>query len=488
MKRRLLLLSLYAMFFVVAFLFCFWLTLPWDRIEELVTHRLEAATGYEVTIGEFDSHWFTGVEIEDLVLRKPLTAEQKEALKKAREERARARADGIDKEGGAGPNKEGEGDGEAQGSALPPAQEAGKQGNGAGAEAAGAGAGSGDVSAGAGLDGAAAPQQAISSEEGEKKPAFVPPLPIRIPHVSARIALLPLFVGRAVADFSAQMVHGSLRGSAGRGPGSYHLSLHVESVRLTMLPGFAELVALPIKGVVDVDGELDIFMQDMPRTEGRLLLDLRGLELGPCEIPLPKGSMFPSFDLSTPTKVGDLEIELVVGEEQARDPDAALVHIERFEHKGKDKDLELKAEGDLILLPDLGRSRPDIGLGVSFSASFVKRNHLGMVLASRQVKRYIKDDFLGISLKGSLAQPQPKLSSPTWGRSRKYLRARDSGAGAGKRKAGGGPEEEDPKARSRSRSPRSKALDRSRKERSRSSMRERRSGERSKTKEGEEDE
>jgi len=403
MKRRLLLISLYGLFGLLAFLFFVWLTFPWDRVQTTVERRIEAATGYEVSMQSFGSYWFTGVEAEQVVLTRPLTPAQKEARKAAREiERQRAAA------------KKGEGedkDAAAAGKAKPAA---------AGDEEAGA-EGEGDAAGDGKSDGAAAATEGPKlSEEQAAALASIEP-PIRMERVAARLALLPLLRGRLALDFVLDLAGGHMEGRAAKGGQGVFLELEATDLRLAALPLLARKVPLPLKGVLSLEGEVAFYPEAMEDTEGRLRLDLKGLELGAGEVPLPKGAMFPTFELETPTALGQLELELVMGEEQARDPKSALLHVQRFEHQGKD--VEFKLEGDIVLAAKPMKSRPDLTLGVHLTPPFINRNHLGVLVNARQVKRYMAEEFLGVTLRGSFEHPEPRLAVPVWGKPRTHLRA-----------------------------------------------------------------
>lgn len=435
MKRKLLLIPLYVLFFGVAFLFFFWLTLPWDRLQQLVERRVEAATGYEVTIGEFGSHWFTGFEATDVLLRKPLTPEQKRALAAARKARVAAQAEAA--KGGAAPGTAEGGDdgdgatGEKPESSTTPDEDTpgdsaeGSAGDGDGdGDEAEDGAASSDDPGGVSEDRAGAP--ADEAGAATAKPSLPPlpavPPPFRIQALSVRLSVLPLFIGRVVFEVYAELAGGKIDGTVGRAGDRYLVDLETEGLRLAAIPWLQDLSPLPIKGTLDLDVDVAFVPAEMQRTEGTVALTLAGLEAGAGEIPLPKGAIFPSFELETATKLGRLHLELVCGEERARDPDGALLHVQKLEHRGGD--LELRAEGDVILKSDLGLSRPDLMLGVKFSDPFVKRNHLGIVLSNSRVKRNMKEDFLGVTLRGTIRKLEPRLAPPAWDKSRAHLRAK----------------------------------------------------------------
>ncbi|MDY0063177.1 MAG: type II secretion system protein GspN [Myxococcota bacterium] len=406
MKRRLILIPLFGLFFGAVFFCSFWLLLPWDRVQQLVAGKVLAATGYQLEAEEFGAYWFSGIEAENVVLSKPLTPEQKAAQARARKEAQAARekekagaalppplAGGADA-GLSGPSP-------LPGTAQPPGQEPSAAPGGAVGEPA---AGSGE-----------APKPAPAAA------GPVLPPPIRIQHLAARLAILPLFLGRLQVDFVAELAGGTLEGSIGKRGEAFAGEIEARDLRIAGLPKVGELLGVPLKGSLALDGELLFDPEEMANTKGTIELTLSGLELGAGSIPLPKGAIFPTFELTTPTKVGTLNLLLVVGEEVAREPNRAIAHLQTFEHEGAD--LEFKAEGDLLLAPSLGASRPDLTLGVRFAPDFVERNHLGVVLNSGQVKRYLADDFLGISLRGTFQAPEPRLVAPAWGKARPYLRA-----------------------------------------------------------------
>jgi type II secretion system protein N len=70
-RTKLLWLAGYGAFFWLAFLiFAYW-TFPYDRIAAYVSDKVAASgTGYTLQIGDLDPYWFTGVSLQDVVLRK----------------------------------------------------------------------------------------------------------------------------------------------------------------------------------------------------------------------------------------------------------------------------------------------------------------------------------------------------------------------------------------------------------------------------------
>lgn len=424
MKRRLLLLPLFGLFFGAACLFFFWLSLPWDRVEEMVARKLEVATGYQVTMEELGSYWFTGIEATNVVLTKPLTPAQRKALAEARKKEGQAgRAGGGT---GAGGGAASASDGIGQGR-----DETSGSGDAARAKAPPRSASVPAKEVPAEDDG----QEAAAEEEGKENaakekgasPALpVLPPPIRIPRLTARLAVLPLLIGRVTVDVSAEIAGGSLDARVGKRGESYSVELKLDDILLAGIPGLAERLPLPLKGTIGAEGVLVWEPREMSRTKGRLKLALKKAELGTGSIPLPKGSLFPTFELATPTKLGTLQLELVVGEEQAREPTAALASIKSFEHEGED--VELKVEGDIVLTARPAESRPDLTVGVRFADPFVERNHLKMLLASRDVKRYVKEDFIGATVRGTIGHPDLRPAAPVWGKSRAYLRASPAAA------------------------------------------------------------
>ncbi len=396
MRRRLFLLPLYGLFFLAAFVVFAWLTIPWDRVKDKLVGELEAGTGYEVRVGGLDSYWLTGIEVTDLVMKKPLTPAQKKAREEQRAYERRkaqeAKGGGAD---GAGEAKDG---GQAQG------------GEAKGPEVEG---------------GEAKGQEEGGEEDPEaaKRKAIIAtiPKPIRIPHLHVRVALLPLMLGKLALDFGAELAGGELEGRVGLSGDAYFYDLEAHGLRIQAIPMVGELLPVPLRGRLSLEGEGTYSPTAPQESRGELELRLDALVLDAGEIPLPKGAMFPSVDMETPTKLGKLVVFLVMGKEQARDEDAVLVHVERFEHSGGD--LQLKLEGDILLKKRLASSRIDMTLGVKFADPFVERNHLKMVLDNRKIKRNMKDGFLGINLRGALTKPQPRMAKPTWGKSRGYLRA-----------------------------------------------------------------
>ena len=70
-REKALLLGGYSAFFVLCFLvFAYW-TFPYDRLAAYLSDKVAASgMGYTIEVGELSPYWFTGVELEDVKLRK----------------------------------------------------------------------------------------------------------------------------------------------------------------------------------------------------------------------------------------------------------------------------------------------------------------------------------------------------------------------------------------------------------------------------------
>jgi type II secretion system protein N len=62
----------YVLFFVISFVFCVYLTFPYDRVRDFVVHQVELAIpGSELEIVSLEPAWLTGVEARGVRLRLP---------------------------------------------------------------------------------------------------------------------------------------------------------------------------------------------------------------------------------------------------------------------------------------------------------------------------------------------------------------------------------------------------------------------------------
>ena len=171
--------------------------------------------------------------------------------------------------------------------------------------------------------------------------------------------------------------------------------------------------------------------EDFAGSAGQIKLNLAGVKLGKGKIPLPKGSMFPFYDLETVADVGTIDLAIQVGGDKSPAPRSVLAKVTHFEQKGGD--ISLKLDGDVTLLERVGRSRPNMQVQFKASDAFIKRAALSIIMETPRLKRFQKDGWLGLHLGGTLGALRPKLKRPT--PPRKNVKVRGSGSRPKKRKA-----------------------------------------------------
>ena len=268
------------------------------------------------------------------------------------------------------------------------------------------------VSKGGAPDADPAPE---GDEAGKKsKPARAPEL--RVERLAARLTVLPLLLGTYEAALEVEALGGELSGvvSLGKETGTRAADLEFEGLELGAFPAWKDWLGVPLSGRIGGSVDVRLDGEYFAASKGGLSLKVEGLRAGNGSIPLPAGSMFPQFDLESPTDLGRLEVEVKLGEAESPDPKGALAEIVRFEQEGAD--LSMKVMGSITVKEQLGFSRPNLDVELKPSDAFVKRNSLGIVLNNPRVKRNQKDGWTGLHVGGTLSKPTPRLQRPGTGR------------------------------------------------------------------------
>ncbi len=371
--RTLLKLAAYGAFYTLALVLAVYWTFPWDKARERLERLASARLGKKVEVAEVAPWRLTGLELRGVAIHLADPAE--EARDKADEAAKLITSDPASAEGLAG--------------------EADEAGKGEGAK---------------------------DGEEAAKKPRRTPPL--RVERLAARLSVLSLVLGTVEAALQAEALGGELSGtvSLDRDTGTKAADLELAGLELGAFPVWKDWLGVAVTG--RLSGKVDVTLdgEDFTASKGEVTLTGEDLRLGKGAVPLPKGSMFPQFDLESPTDLGQLDVGLRLGEGTSPDPRAALAELTRFEQKGAD--LAVKASGSVALKEKLGLSRVNVDLEIKPAEAFVKRNSLGLIVNNPRLKRHQKDGWFGVRLAGTVSKPQPRLQRPGSGRKAKPKRPR----------------------------------------------------------------
>jgi len=385
--RTLLKLAGYGAFYTAALVLAVYWTFPWDKARERLERLASAKLGKKVEVTEVAPWRLTGLELKGVAVHLADPAEE-----------AQDKAEAAGKLVAPAPG--------------PPSNAQGKAGE---------------------------PGKAAAAKDGEKppkKPRRTPPL--RFERLAARLSVLSLALGTVEAAVQAEALDGELSGtvSLDRETGTKTADVELSGLELGAFPVWKEWLGVAITG--RLSGRVDVTLdgEDFTASKGEVTLSGADLRLGKGAIPLPKGSMFPQFDLESPTDLGSLDLELKLGEGTSPDPRAALAELSRFEQKGAD--LAVKASGNVALKEKLGLSRVNVDLELKPAAAFVKRNSLGLIVNNPRLKRHQKDGWFGVRLGGTVSTPQPRLQRPGSGRKAKPGRKGRKGRKGKKGKKGKG--------------------------------------------------
>ncbi len=256
--------------------------------------------------------------------------------------------------------------------------------------------------------------------------------PLRIDRIAARVAVLPYLLGLVEVVLQAEALGGEMSGtvSEDRTTRTRVIDVEFSGLEVGRLPMWRDLLGVPINGVLSGALDLTLDGEDFAESLGKIELKLEGIKVGKGQIPLPKGSMFPFYDLDTPADLGDLDLAIDVGGDKSPAPRSVRARVTRFEQKGSD--LSLKVTGDVTLLERLDRSRPNLQVQFKPAAAFVKRAALSMIINNPRLKRFTQGGWIGLHVGGTLGAPKPKLKRPSTGR--KKVKARGSKGSKRKKK------------------------------------------------------
>lgn len=187
------------------------------------------------------------------------------------------------------------------------------------------------------------------------------PLAVRLDSATARLRVLPLLLGRRSLGFSAEQGAGSLSGSVSAGTTRTEIELELDAMDAEAL-GLGGLLKVPVAG--QLSGLVDLMLSSIPtETDGDVQLTLANLQLGDGKAKVPVPGMRDGITVER-INAGTLELELELRQ--------GVVEVKKLSTSGPD--LKLAGSGNLKLAEDLGRSRLDVTLELTFSDAYKARD------------------------------------------------------------------------------------------------------------------
>jgi type II secretion system protein N len=165
---------------------------------------------------------------------------------------------------------------------------------------------------------------------------------LKIPYLKIRPSLLSLLSSNKKVGFSAELLGGSMSGSAGLGPTSMSLDLDLDSVDLGLTTLLRKFLPVDVTAKINGTVTLDLDQQQVQKSDGRIRLKLE-------KINLPAQGVY-GFNVPK-IAIGQSNVDITIGQGQ--------IIIRNFE-VGKDiktDDLVAKITGDGTLDRQLDRSR-----------------------------------------------------------------------------------------------------------------------------------
>jgi type II secretion system protein N len=379
----------YSTFFLVAFVVFIYLTLPLDTFQSYLVRKLSDEHGMDLTIGELDTWRLTGLDAENVVIRRRPSPEELAAITAARE--ARKQWDEQNK----GKSKAG--------------KERGEDG------ATRADGGAGET---AELPSAAAPEAGDDAPGGEAtaksagEPPVVPtgPAPIEATRVRARVGLWALLRGHLAVDVRAEILGGKLDAELSQKAEAQHVKAQWSDLDLRQIPQIREALQVPVAGQFagNVDLEIPLTDDKKPRWAnalGHLEMTISDAAAGPGRVESKKFGAFGFMDMPL-ARIASVQSRLAFDKKKAV--------VERFDISGKDVEGELT--GHLMLDNALDKWAPRLHIRFKVSDEFLEANKDLKVLlgASPWIKQGMADGFIGISINGTFKNPTvtPKPVSP----------------------------------------------------------------------------
>ncbi len=409
----------YLAFFAVCFLFAFRWTLPLDKMQDFLVRKAQDEYRLDLEIDKFEVAGLAGLTMQGITVTPKPTMEEQAAIREARAalkawneqkkleaEEAKNSADtqAADKKEKSKGNKADSPADDQEELAFDEVLDAGLGGapeKNAAAKAA---------QAASAVKQAAAKDKKAEKDEAPKVPEG--PAPMTVQSIDVSLSPFALLTGSVKGSADASLFGGHLAADFALNKKAVPVQLQAKNLELAQATLLKRVMPAPIVGVVDVDADLTIPLNEkrapqIQNTKGNLDLKLQNLMLGPGVVPLSAGSNaagLTEFELPA-TSISELGGTLKFDDHRAT--------FEQFSATGKDVEAELT--GYLQLASTFKNWGPRAHVRFKFSDDYLTRNSLRSLLASLPlVKRGTDSEgFTGISLTGTFDKIAYKAQKET---------------------------------------------------------------------------
>lgn len=212
--------------------------------------------------------------------------------------------------------------------------------------------------------------------------------PIVIPELTARAHVLQFLTGGWGGSVALPIAQGTIEAQADGNAEALTLDAQITGVELSLIPGLAGAIGLPLGGKLSADADLAMGLKDASKTEGTLELKGAGLEI------LKGGKMagFPVPELL----IGDFEWKIPIAKGKAK-----------FDkQKVSGENLELVVDGEINLLSPFARSTANLTLSFKPTDAFLKKEPILNALLANIQSAKGADGFYTYAMVGSLKHPR----------------------------------------------------------------------------------
>jgi len=254
-----------------------------------------------------------------------------------------------------------------------------------------------------------------AAAQAPKKPEW-PAQPIELASLRAELAPIKFMRGLLEGRLQAQLLGGTLDAEVSQTAEEMHIKGTLADLDVAQLPVLKRLVPLPIAGVVSIDLDLTVELDDQKKPKFDLItgtanIHVKGAFVGPGQIESKKLGAFPYFDVPR-TRIEDLGGRLVFEKRRATFEDFAI----------RGPDIEGDITGYIQLAADVGRWGPRAHLRFKFSDTFLEA-HKDVKTAMTNIaylKNGQKDGYTGFAVTGEFGKLKwtPRKDSPYKARER----------------------------------------------------------------------
>lgn len=212
--------------------------------------------------------------------------------------------------------------------------------------------------------------------------------PLEIERLTARLHVLKLLTGKTGLSVQLPVAKGAIDADVAWDPKSLAVKGEVAGIELALVPGLKEALGLPLGGVVTLEANLELGLDDPNRSEGTLQLKASGLEL----MAGGKISGFPVPELA----IGDLAWSVPIQKGRAK--------LEKQQIRGEN--VEVMLDGEIGLGAPLSKSTLNLTVSFKPTDAFLKKEPILNALLANIASAKGSDGFYSYALTGSFKQPR----------------------------------------------------------------------------------